>query len=102
MNPLCAKHLPVLSTSCTGFSLKAYSNVCHGPTDYSAHVLMTVCGVGAWPTIPLCTIPCMLCRRVPVVTTEQSSVPATISPSEGKDTHGSFTTVSAWVAVRVT
>ena len=36
-----------------------------------------------------------------VVTTEQSSVPATESPSEGRPIHGSFTIVSAWVALVV-
>ena len=45
---------------------------------------------------PLCSVPCMLCRNVLVVaTTEQSSVPATMSPSEGRVIHGSFTIVSA-------
>ena len=48
-------------------------------------------------TTPLCcTVPCMLCRYVlVVVTTEQSSVPATMSPLEGRIIHGSFTIVSA-------
>ncbi len=47
-------------------------------------------------TTPLCAVPCMLCRHVlVVVTTEQSSVPATISHSEGRIIHGSFTIVSA-------
>ena len=48
-------------------------------------------------TTPLCcTVPCMLCRHVlVVVTTERSSVQATMSPSEGRVIHGSFTIVSA-------
>ena len=48
-------------------------------------------------TTPLCcTVPCMLCRHVlVVVTTERSSVPATMSPSERRIIHGSFTIVSA-------
>ena len=47
-------------------------------------------------TTPLCAVPCMLCRHVlVVVTTERSSVPATISHSEGRIIHGSFTIVSA-------
>ena len=42
------------------------------------------------------SVPCMLCRYVlVVVTTEWSSVPATMSPSEGRIIHGSFTIVSA-------
>ena len=53
-------------------------------------------------TTPLCTVPCMLCRHVlVVVTTEWSSVPATMSPSEGRIIHGSFTIVSARGSCRV-
>ena len=99
MNPLCANRLILFFT---GFSLKGKA-MC--ATDrQTAHVYcMKVCGVGAWPTIPLCTIPCMLCRCVPVVTCEQSSVPSSIlfSLSKGRIIHGSFMIVSAWVAVRV-
>ena len=46
--------------------------------------------------MPLCTVPCMLCRHVlVVVTTERNSVPLSMCPLKGRIIHGGFTIVSA-------
>ena len=93
--PLCANLCLILYS--IGSCLKA---MCDTDLQTVAHV----CGAGPQPTIPLRTVPYMLCRHVRMVITEQSSVPSSIvfSLSEGGIIHGRFMIVSAWVAVRVT